>query len=361
MAEVDSQVSAGFPKPRRAIEQIAPYVPPTGNRMGKLRLDFNENTIGCSPRVAAALDRLATKEFLSTYPEYEEARRKVGRFFGLGSDQLLFSDGTDEAIHLLCNTYVDAGDEVVMPWPTFPMFRFYVQVAGGEPLRIPYRRPDLGFPLEELLQAITPRTRLVLVANPNNPTGGAIGLGDIETILQRAEHAAVLIDEAYFEFYGVTALDLLPRYPNLFVSRTFSKAFGLAGLRVGCLLSQSENIAMVHRGQSPYSVNSVGVLCAGEAVDDYEYVRSYVQDVLGARKILLSGLQELGVKYFPTEANFVLADFGERSGKVCQGLRQEGILVRDRSGEMPGTVRITVGTKLQVERLLTGLRQVLAE
>jgi histidinol-phosphate aminotransferase len=354
-------VRAGFPKPRRAIEQMTAYVPPTGNRIGKLRLDFNENTVGCSPRVAAALERLATKEFLSTYPEYQEARRKMGKFFGLEPRQVLFSDGTDEAIHLLCGTYVEPGDEVVMPWPTFPMFRFYTQVAGGDPRRISYRQPDLEFPLEELLQAITPRTRLVLVANPNNPTGGAIGLAEVETILQRAEQAAVLIDEAYFEFYGVTALDLLPRYPNLFVCRTFSKAFGLAGLRVGCLLSQPENIASVHKGQSPYSVNSVGVLCASEAVEDQEYVRSYVRDVLEARQILLGGLRDLGVRFYPTQANFVLADFSERSDAVCQRLQERGILVRNRSGELPGTVRITVGTKSQVGRLLAGLGEVLAE
>jgi histidinol-phosphate aminotransferase len=361
MAEVSSTVRAGFPKPRRAIEEMAAYVPPTTNRVGKLRLDFNENTVGCSPRVAAALERLATREFLSTYPEYQEARRKIGKFFGMGPAQVLFSDGTDEAIHLLCSTYVEPGDEVLMPWPAFPMFRFYAQVAGGEPVRIPYRAPDLEFPLQELLDAITPRTRLVLVANPNNPTGGAIALPEIEQILQRAEQAAVLIDEAYFEFCGVTALELVPKYPNLFVSRTFSKAFGLAGLRVGCLLSQAENIAAVHKGQSPYSVNSIGVLCASEAVEDQEYVRSYVRDVLEAREILLAGLQELGVRFYPTRANFVLVDFGGLSNAVCQRLRERGILVRDRSSELPGTVRITIGTKSQVGRLLVGLREVLAE
>ncbi len=359
MAEAGPTVRAGFPKPRRAIEQMAPYAPPTGNRIGKLRLDFNENTVGCSPRVAAALERLATKEFLSTYPEYQEARRKVSKFFGLQPDQVLFSDGTDEAIHLLCNTYIDPGDEAVMPWPAFPMFRFYVQVAGGEPRRISYRLPALEFPLEELLEAITPQTRLVLVANPNNPTGGAIGLETVEKILQRAENAAVLIDEAYFEFCGVTALQLLPSYPNLFVSRTFSKAFGLAGLRVGCLLSQAQNIAVVRKGQSPYSVNSLGVLCASEAIEDHEYVRCYVRDVLEAREILLAGLRDLAVPYYPTQANFVLVDLGERALGVCEALRERGILVRDRSGELPGTVRITVGTKAQTAKLLAALAEVL--
>ena len=360
MPETSRTVRTAFPKPRRAIELMSPYSPPTGNRIGKLRLDFNENTTGCSPRVAAALERLANKEFLSTYPEYQEARRKMSKFYGVQPDQLVFSDGTDEAIHLLCDTYVEAGDEVAMPWPAFPIFRFYAQVVGAEPRRIPYRQPDLDFPLEELLEAINPRTRLVMVANPNNPTGGAIGLAEIERILQRAENVAVLIDEAYFEFYGVTALSLLPSYPNLFVSRTFSKAFGLAGLRVGCLVSQAENVAIMRKGQSPYSVNSLGILCATEAIEDQEYVRSYVREVLEAREILLAGLREFGLRLFPTNANFVLVEFGERAAAVCQGLRERGILVRDRSAELPGTVRITVGTRSQVGKLLAALGEVLA-
>ncbi len=346
--------------PRRAIEQMAAYVPPTSSRHGKLRLDFNENTVGCSPRVVRLLRKLASREFLSIYPEYQQAREKLGAFLEVESDQVLFSNGTDEGIHALCNTYVDPGDEVIMPWPTFPMFRFYVEVVGGRPRRIAYRSPDLAFPLEEILEAITPATKAVLIANPNNPTGGAIGLGEIQKILERAEHAAVLIDEAYFEFYRVTALELLPRYPNLFVSRTFSKTYGLAGLRVGCLLSQAENIRSMRKGQSPYSINSLGILCALEAIEDQEYLSAYVGEVLKARERLCRGLRRLGIPYYPSEANFVLATFGEQAAAVCARLREKGILVRDRSAELPGTVRITVGKLKQMRTLLTALEEVLA-
>jgi histidinol-phosphate aminotransferase len=347
------------PSPRQAIQRMTPYVPPTSSRQGKLRLDFNENTVGCSPRVVEALARHATREFLTIYPEYEGARRKLGAFFGVDAAELLFSDGTDEAIHLLCNTYVDAGDEVVMPWPTFPIFRFYAEVAGAVPRTIPHRMPDLSFPLEELIEAMTPKTKLVLIANPNNPTGTAIGLEEIEKILDRAAGAAVLIDEAYFEFYGVTALKLLPAFPNLFVSRTFSKVYGLAGLRIGCLMSHAENISAVHKGQSPYSANSLGVLCACEAIEDQQYISSYVSEVLAARQILCEGLDKLGIPHFPSQANFVLADFGESAPRVCAEVREKGILIRDRGRELRGTLRITVGTADQVRKVLAALAEVL--
>ncbi len=353
------QPSIKLPRPRAAVREMSPYVPPTGGRTGKLRLDFNENTVGCSPRVLRALKKNATRELLSVYPEYEGARQRVAPFFGVKPDQMTFSDGTDEAIQVLVSTYVDHGDEVVIPWPTFPIFRVAVELAGGTPRFIPYAEPELAFPLRQLLGAITGKTRLVLIANPNNPTGSAIGLADIEKILRKARSAAVLIDEAYFEFYGVTALELLKRYPNLFVSRTFSKVYGMAGLRVGCLFSRAENISAFRKVQSPYSVNSLAIICAIEAIQDQDYIQTYVAEVLESRDILRSGLDHLGLPYFATEANFVLVKFGAGAKDVDQGLREKGLLVRDRSHEVPGTIRITAGKKSQVRKLLKLLPEVM--
>ncbi len=353
----ESKVEA--PTPRQAIKRMLPYAPPTASRQGKQRFDFNENTRGCSPKVIAKLREIATADFLSIYPEYEGARARMGEFFGVGPEQVMFSDGTDEGIHVLVQTFVEPDDEVVMPWPTFPMFRFYVQVAAAEPVKVPYRRPGLEFPFEEVLDAITPATRAVVVANPNNPTGGAIGLEAIETILKRASGAAVLIDEAYFEFYGVTALDLLPRYPNLFLSRTFSKAYGLAGLRVGCVISSPENIQAMRKGQSPYSVNAVGIQCALAAIEDQEYVNAYVGEVIEARGTLCAALDRLGVERYPTDANFVLAQFGDDEERVCREMRERGMLLRSRAKEIPGAVRITVGDKAQTAELIAALEQTL--
>ena len=346
-------------RPRQAIERMHPYVPPTAGRYGRERFDFNENTVGCSPRVIETLQRLATPDFLATYPEYGDARERVAAFFGVPPGQLLFSAGTDEAIHVLIQTYVEPGDEVVMPWPTYPMFRFYAQVAGAEPKLVHYQEPSLAFPFEELFDAITPRTRAILIANPNNPTGGAIDLESVERILQAAPQAALLIDEAYFEFFGVTALPLIESYPNLFVSRTFSKVYGLAALRVGCLLSRAENVALLHKGQSPYSVNALGPLCAAAAVEDQDYIRAYVAEASASRSALARALDEWGVPHYPSQANFILARFGDEAGRVCQQMRERGFLLRDRRKELAGAVRITVGPREQTERLINALGEVL--
>ena len=222
-------------KPRQAVLKMAPYSPPTGGRAGKLRLDFNENTLGCSPHIVEFLRRQLSAEVLAVYPEYDEARPELAAYFGVEPNQLLLTNGTDEAIQVLVNTFVDDGDQVLVPRPSYAMYKFYAEVAGAEVREIDYRGDDLSFPLEELLAAATPATRAIFIANPNNPTGTAIGLAEIEKILAAAPRAAVLVDEAYFEFYGVTALGLLARHENLFVSRTFSKAFGMAAMRMGCL------------------------------------------------------------------------------------------------------------------------------
>ena len=266
--------------PRKAVERMAPYSPPTAGRAGRLRLDFNENTVGCSPTVLRTLKRALSREKLAVYPEYGETRERVAAFFGVPAGHLLFTNGTDEAIQVLINTYVDVGDRVLLMAPSYAMYRFYAEMAGADIAEIRYRPADLAFPLEELLGALTPETRAVLIANPNNPTGTAIDLAGIRRILDKAEHAAVLIDEAYFEFFGTTALGLLLDHPNLFVSRTFSKVYGLAGLRLGCVFSQAENILWLHKAQSPYSVNVVAMLAASAAVEDREYIRSYVAEAL---------------------------------------------------------------------------------
>jgi histidinol-phosphate aminotransferase len=348
----------GAIKPRPAVAGMAPYSPPTAGRVGKLRLDFNENTVGCSPRVIQALRDGVEAGALAVYPEYGEAKAAVAAYFGVAPEQLLFTNGTDEAIQVVVNTYVDDGQEVVLLRPSYAMYRFYSEVAGAKIVEVEYPQPGMEFPLQAVLDAIGPETRAVMLANPNNPTGTGVSLLGIERILHRAKKAVVLVDEAYYEFSGVTALTEIERVPNLIVCRTFSKVFGMAAMRLGCVFSHAANIAYMHKAQSPYSVNALAVMAAQAAVADRGYVEAYVTEVLAARELLCLGLERLGITYVPSSANFVLGQFGKRAIEVRDALRGRAILVRDRSYEAPGCVRITVGTREQTRTLLTALEEI---
>jgi len=345
-------------KPRDAVLAMAPYAPPTGNRAAQLRLDFNENTIGCSPRVIDFLRSRLSADQLAVYPDYTNVKQTLSSFFTVDPRQLLLTNGTDEAIQVLVNTYIDDGDEVLLARPSYAMYRFYAEVAGAKIVEVDYAPPALVFPYSDLLSSITPATRAILIANPNNPTGTAINLEQIECILKAAPDAAVLIDEAYYEFFGTTALGLIDAFPNLFIGRTFSKVYGMAAMRMGCLFSQAANIQYLHKAQSPYSVNMLAAMAAEAAVRDTEYIANYVTEVLAAREMLRAGLERLGIAQAPSSANFILGYFGDRAIEVRDALREKAILVRDRSYEIPGGVRITVGTREQTRRVLDELERI---
>ena len=345
-------------QPREAVRRMAPYSPPTAGRADKLRLDFNENTVGCSPKVAEFLKSRINEGRLAVYPEYVEARADLAQFFNVADTEFTITNGTDEAIQVLINSFVDDGDDVIILQPSYAMYKFYAEVAGASIREIPYREGTLAFPLEELLQAIRPETRAILISNPNNPTGTAIKLDGVERILKRAPDTAVLIDEAYYEFCGITALRLIDEYPNLFVSRTFSKVYGMAAMRVGCLFSDARNIEFASKAQSPYSVNMLAALAARAAIRDTGYITKYVTEILAARELLYVELEKLGIPYYESAGNFVLMRLGDRSIEVRDKLRGAGVLVRDRSYELPGCVRVTVGTREQTRRFLAELERI---
>jgi histidinol-phosphate aminotransferase len=337
---------------------MAPYHPPTGGRRSKLRLDFNENTVGAPPHVIDFIKRYLTAADLSIYPEYENALEDLSRHFGVSINQFTLTNGTDEAIQLLINTYVEDGDEVLVLRPSYAMYKFYSQLAGARVEELDYRPGTLAFPVEELLERITSNTRAVLISNPNNPTGTGTQVAVLRKILEKADQALVLVDEAYYEFSGVTMLPLLDEYSNLFVSRTFSKIYGMAAIRCGCLFSQSVNMAYARKAQSPYSVNSLAAMAVRIAVQDQTFVEEYVLEVLTARELLYVGLERLNIPYIKSQANFVLFQVGDRAIELRDELRQRGVLVRDRSYELAGCLRVTVGTRDQIRRFLDELDQI---
>ncbi len=339
-------------KPRPAIDKMAAYHPPSAGRAGKLRLDFNENTSGASPKVLAKIQEVLSADALTVYPEYTTVLPALAKFFEVAEDELVLTNGTDEAIQVLINAYIDNDDDVVILTPSYAMYRFYSEVAGAKVRTLPYRKDTLKFPVDELLETITPVTKAILISNPNNPTGTAIKREGIERILDAAPQAAVLIDEAYYEFCGITMLPYLNEYPNLFVSRTFSKVYGMAALRVGCLFSCADNMAAIHKSHSPYSVNYLAAIAAKAAVEDTAFLRNFVTEILAAREVLTAGMERIGVPYVPSQANFVLMHVGPKAQQICDKLSAEGILVRNRSYEIPGCVRVTVGTQDQTRRFL---------
>ncbi len=348
--------------PREIIRNLPSYHPPLAGRDG-LRLDFNENVDGCSPSVLACLQSLTTED-LARYPEREPVEADVAKFLGVLNSELLLTNGVDEAIHLLCQAYIDHGpsqDEAIIVVPTYSMYRIYMLAAGAKLVTVP-AGPDFQFPADAVLASITQRTRLIAIANPNNPTGMVAPRQTLLAIAQAAPHAAVLVDEAYFEFNGETLLPERENCPNLFIARTFSKAYGLAGLRIGALIGDAGQMRVLRRVSSPYNVNAAALACLPPALADQAYVEQYVTEVRESRMRLETLLHANGIQCWPSHANFVLMRVGPTAADsiaFVEHMRQHGILVRDRSADhaCEGCVRITLGTRQNTDRLLTVLQQ----
>jgi histidinol-phosphate aminotransferase len=336
---------------RQAILDRRTYEPPGEGRADKLRLDFNENTAGCSPAVRRALAKL-TPKLLSMYPEYERGTRRLARHFQVAPEELLLTNGGDDALRLFFDAFVDAGSSVVVCEPTFPMYRYWGEVAGAK-IEVERYGPAMEFPLDGVLQALVSRPRALFVCNPNNPTGTLLQKDVIETILKAATHTAVVVDEAYAEFSGLTVVPWIKQYPQLFVARTFSKAAGLAGLRLGAVIACAESLAILRRATAPFPVNVAALAAAEAAGGDSKTMKLYVKNILRTRGWFETELRKLSVKTYASAGNFLLADFGPGGSEMCGKLETEGVLLRDRSKDIgPGMIRVSIGTQKEMQRLL---------
>jgi histidinol-phosphate aminotransferase len=346
-------------RPRKPIERLQKYRPPLEGRAGKLRLDFNENTVGCAPAVVRALGRALSPDLLSRYPEYEKSRALLAGYFGVSTDEMLITNGVDDAIKLICDVFVDPGDRLVIPAPTFPIYQFFQDVAGGKTVLVRYDE-DLRLPVERIVKAINRRTRWVALANPNNPTGTLIPQSDLRTILRAAPKAVVLVDEAYFDFSQATVLPWIRKYPNLLVSRTFSKAFGLAALRIGFLFGDPGLVGLMRRAHAVFAVNAVAIASALEAIRHVDYVERYARTIRANREMLSKRLEALEIAYAPSAANFVFIRAGARAPEIARRFRERDILIRDWGYDphLRGYLRITVGTAVQMRRLVEELERV---
>ncbi|MFZ3217793.1 MAG: histidinol-phosphate transaminase [Candidatus Acidiferrales bacterium] len=344
---------------RGAVARMRPYHPPLEGRDGKMRLDFNENTVGCSPQVRRALREL-TSAAVSMYPEQESVRSELAGFFGVRAGELLLTNGTDEALHLIADTFLEPNDGVLLVEPTFAMYRFYSELAGAHIQALRYDAA-MQFPMKALLAELRRGPRIFFLANPNNPTGNVLRPAELRTILKAATKTLVVVDEAYFEYSGITILPWIRRYDNLVVTRTFSKAAGLAGLRLGCVFAHRAIAEHFRKAQSPYPVNVAALVAARATMGDRSFLRDTVRECRRSRRELERGLARMGIPFFPSAANFVLLFLGERAKHVVGSLARRGTLIRDRSSDFGGAgyVRITFGTLAQTRRVLRQLSEIL--
>jgi histidinol-phosphate aminotransferase len=336
---------------RRAILERRTYEAHAESREKKLRLDFNENTSGCSPAVTRALARLSPK-LLAMYPEYQLPTRRLARYFGVQPEELLLTNGGDDALRVFFDAFVDPGSSILICEPTFPMYRYYAEIAGANISTLRYG-PEMEFPLEDVLGALRSKPRVLFIANPNNPTGTLLQLPAIERILQASANTAVVLDEAYAEFSGVTVLPWIKKHPHLFVARTFSKAAGLAALRLGAVMADAGSLAILRRAMPPFPVNLAALVAAQAAVRDSQAMRRYVREVHRVRRWFEAELRKIAVKTYASDANFLLANFGPQGPQLFQRLEKQGILLRERTKELgAGFVRITIGKQIEMERLM---------
>ena len=359
MAEPRETLAPPQVAPRARVQAMKEYHPPLGSR-DALRLDFNENTLACSPKVREALAQISAAA-LTRYPAREPVEALVAAHLNLRADQVALTNGVDEAIHVLFETFLEAGDELLLPVPTYTMYEVYASATDACIITV-QAADDLQFPFEQLLVAITPRTKIIAVANPNSPSGSIATRAQLLELARRAPQAVLLVDEAYFHFCGETLMDLIGSIPNLMVARTFSKAYGLAGLRLGLLAGPAELMRWVRCVLSPYSVNSLALACLPPALEDTAYLDWYVGEVLAARAEFESALDKAGVRRWPSRANFILVDIGSRHAEFVRLMRAEGVLVRDRSSDpsCDGRVRITIGTRKQMRNAAEVLTTVMA-
>ena len=360
MENKTSDTVVTVPQPRAAVLAMPEYHPPLAGR-DALRLDFNENTNAPSPRVFAKLQKL-TNEGLTIYPERQPVERIVATHFGLDVDQVLLTNGVDEAIHLMACAFLDEGDEALICTPTFFMYDVSISMMTSG-LRKVQTDDTLAFPFERFLAAITPKTKLIIVASPNNPTGSTVSREHLLAIAAAAPQAVLMVDEAYFHFHGETTLGDVSSVPNLIVARTFSKAYGLANLRIGMVVGDARLIGFLRKVSSPYNVNGVALAVLPEALADEDYLNWYILQVHQGRERVFTALEELGVRTWPSASNFVLMDIGPKHKELVAAMRKRGVLLRDRSTDpgCDGYVRITIGIEDHVTRGIAALRESLTE
>ena len=345
-----------------------------------LRLHLNENTAGCSPKVIAALQEI-TRQQAALYPDYDLARAATASRLGVRPDELVLTNGLDEGILAASVSTLRAGGQIsifsspdsqignsrsdpeaIVVVPAFDMYAVCVDAAGGRVVKVALN-DDFSFPLRQILEAINPNTRLIFLTSPNNPTGQVIPRQEILDVVRAAPRALVFVDEAYADFAGQTLIDDAEArsLANLVIGRTFAKAYGLAGLRAGAVVGHPETLAPLRQVIPPFSLNIYAATALTAGLGDSEYYEWYLGQVRASKAMLYQALDRLGLRYWPSAANFVLVELGKDVSRIVDALAARQMFVRDRSRDhaCAGCVRITTGVVEHTQAFVTALEEVL--
>ena len=341
------------------LSQMTAYQPPLEGRNPNthLLLDFNERTLPVSYSIKQALIDYIQGDQLQVYPSYGDIVTKIARYCKVEPSQVMITNGSDQGIDLITRAACTDGDEAIIPGPSFAMYTQCARIENLDIIEPQYSREN-GFPVQEVMNSITDKTRLIVIANPNNPSGTEVKLNDILTIARAAPDTVILVDECYFEYTRQTLAKKVSEVPNLLITRTFSKTWGLPSIRLGYIISHKDNINTLLNVRGPYDVNQFAAIAINAALDDPFYTQRYVREVMDSSKPLLEAyLKKKSIDYWPAVANFLWI-FPPSPKAVETHLRDRGILVRpkkDNTGKLG--LRITIGDKPQTERLIQALEK----
>jgi histidinol-phosphate aminotransferase len=320
------------------------------DRGGFLRLDLSESVMVAPPRVREALLGLMESDRFSAYPDDSPIYPLLADYVGVAPSQLLVTNGSDHAIQLILRAFLAPGDRLQVIDPSFPIYAHVARTLGADLIQVPLES-DFAFSAEAYIAAMASAPRLCVLVNPNNPTGTLIPRDCIRAVAAAARDLPLIVDEAYYEYGGTTAVSLVADFPNIVVTRTFSKAFGLAGLRLGYIVAHPDVVRQLRKLRLPFDVNAFAVGAATGHLADLSGMRRYVREILSESKPkMLEFLAQCGVKSFPSAANFVLVELPRRD-LVVQGLRDRGVLVAPLSHpRLSSAVRIAIPIPEQLPR-----------
>lgn len=336
------------------IKKMKIYNPPLAGRraFNGLLLDFNECTLPPSKKVQKAIEKFLKSNKLQLYPEYDGLEKKIAKYAGVDKKQIMVTNGSDQAIDLIFRAFTEKSDTVIIPSPSFAMFFQCAQIIGNKILSPLYRKEDLSFPLEEIFDMINKSVKLIIICNPNNPTGTLLSVKEIEKIATKATNTILLIDEAYFEFSGISIVSLIKKYPNIVVTRTLSKVFGLPSLRLGYVIASKTYINELLKIRGPYDVNMIAYTAALATLDDLKGIKKYINEVMNKAKPMVEKFfTKNDIKFYKSAANFILYKPTIKDEEKI--LKENGFLVRPQDKiNIEKNLRLSIGTVSQMKSFI---------